>query len=66
VVVRASVDGNGQAQRLDVVSGERKRQPAALAAARRWHFQPCASDAGCEHSLMITEYGDAFSVQVIE
>jgi hypothetical protein len=66
VIVRVSVDGEGQAQTFQILQGDRKKIPAALAAAKRWHFQPCSDSAACEHSLKITDYGDASSVQMID
>jgi hypothetical protein len=66
VMIRVSVDGEGRAQGFQVVSGDQKKTAAALAAAKRWSFQPCASSAECEHLLKFTDYGGASRVQMID
>ncbi len=66
VMIRVSVDGEGRAQAFQVVSGDQKKTAAALAAAKRWSFQPCASSAECEHLLKFTDYGGASRVQMID
>jgi outer membrane biosynthesis protein TonB len=66
VILRVSVDGQGRAQTLEVVSGDEKKVSAALAAAKHWAFQPCSEGAECEHTLKFTDYGGASMVKVIE
>ena len=65
VIVRVRVDRDGRAQAFQIVRGNRDIS-AALTAVRRWSFQPCAGDADCKHLLKFTNYGDAFSVQMID
>ncbi|MGC1448984.1 MAG: energy transducer TonB [Candidatus Sulfotelmatobacter sp.] len=40
VVLNAIIDGNGQIQNLQLVSGHPMLVPAALAAVRQWHYKP--------------------------
>jgi hypothetical protein len=66
VIIRVSVDSHGRANRFQVLRGDKREVPAALNAARLWHFQSCSDSAGCEHSLGFTYYGDASFAQIIE
>lgn len=66
VMIRVSVDHQGRAQAFQVLQGDRKKRSAALAAARRWSFQPCSGSVDCEHLLKFTDYGDASFVQMID
>jgi outer membrane biosynthesis protein TonB len=66
VMIRVGVDRQGRAHTFNIVQGDRKKVPAALAAARRWSFQPCSGSAECEHLLKFTDYGDASVVQIID
>lgn len=63
VIIRVSVDREGRPQAFDVLQGDQKKVSAALAAAKRWSFQPCSAD--CEHLLKFTDYGGASIVQMI-
>jgi hypothetical protein len=63
VIIRVSVDREGRPQTLLVLQGDQKKVSAALAAAKRWSFQPCSAD--CEHLLKFTDYGGASVVQMI-
>jgi hypothetical protein len=66
VIIRVSVDRQGRGQAFNVVQGDEQKIAAAMKAARRWSFKPCASEADCEHLLKFTDYGDASFVQVID
>jgi hypothetical protein len=66
VMIRVSVDHEGQAQTFHILQGNRKKMSVALNAAKHWHFQPCSSSAGCEHLLKFTDYGDASILQMID
>ena len=66
VMIRVSVDQQGRAGTFRIMQGDRTKIPAALRAARLWHFQPCSGSATCEHLLKFTDYGDASLVQVID
>jgi hypothetical protein len=65
VIVRVRVDGGGRAHAFQIVRGKQDIS-AALAAVKRWPFQPCAVGAGCKHLLKFTNYGDASVIQVID
>jgi hypothetical protein len=64
VIIRVSADADGRPQEFRILRGDRKKIPAALAAARHWSFPP--SSAGCEHLLTFTDRGDASIVKMIE
>ena len=66
VLIRVSVDGSGQAQNFEVLSGNQTRESAALKAARLLRFQPCTTSEACEHMLKFTDYGDASVVKMID
>ncbi len=66
VTIRVSVDSEGHAQAFQIIEGNRKNISAALHAARRFAFQPCASSGDCDHLLKFTDYGDASIVQRID
>jgi hypothetical protein len=66
VMIRVHVDSEGRAQAIQLLHGSRTRLSAALHAARRFSFEPCASSADCDHLLIFTDYGDASIVQRIE
>ncbi len=66
VMIRVSVDSEGRAQAFQVLRGDRKKISAALAAAKRWSFQPCSGSVDCEHLLKFTDYGDASIVHMID
>jgi hypothetical protein len=66
VRIRVSVNHQGRAERFEVLQGDRMRIAAALIAAQAWHFLPCSSAEVCEHTLRITNYGDASIVQMID
>ena len=59
VVIRVSVDQQGNSQNFEVVQGDQRKISAALHAAKRYHFQPCSGLDACEHLLKFTDYGDA-------
>jgi TonB family protein len=66
VMIRVRVDSQGRPQAFRIMRGNQSRSSAALNAARRWPFQPCAHGGDCEHLLKFTDYGDASSVQIID
>ena len=66
VIIRVSVDQQGRAGTFRIVQGDREKIPAALHAARLWHFQPCSGSGSCEHLLKFTDYGDASLVRMID
>lgn len=66
IIIRVSVDGQGRAQTFEVVRGDEKKVSAALAAAKRWAFQPCSGGGDCEHLLKFTDYGGASVVRMVE
>lgn len=66
VMIRVSVNHQGQAERFEVLQGDRGKISAALEAAQAWHFQPCSSADVCEHTLRIKNYEDASIVQMID
>jgi hypothetical protein len=65
VIVRVRVDRVGRAQAFQIVRGKQDIS-AALAAVKRWPFQPCAGGTDCKHLLRFTNYGDASVIQVID
>ena len=66
VRIRVSVDVVGQPKDFEVIDGDESRFPAALSAARLWHFKPCAGREACEQELKFTDYGDSSRVQRIK
>jgi hypothetical protein len=65
-MIRVSVNHEGQAERFEVLQGDRSNISAAMVAAKAWHFQPCFMADVCEHRLRITNYEDASIVQMID
>jgi hypothetical protein len=65
-MIRVSVDSQGRAQAFQIIEGNRKNISAALHAARRFAFQPCASSGDCDHLLKFSDYGDASITQRID
>jgi hypothetical protein len=66
VTIRVTVDRDGRSQDFQVLRGDRKKVSAALHAAKRFSFQPCASSTDCDHLLKFIDYGDASLVQRID
>ncbi len=66
VMIRVSVNHQGQAERFEVLQGDRGKISAALEVAKAWHFQPCSSADVCEHTLRVKNYEDASIVQMID
>ena len=66
VMIRVSVDREGRAQAFQILRGDQKKIPAALAAAKHLSYQPCSGNADCEHVLKFTDYGDTSIVQRID
>jgi hypothetical protein len=66
VMIRVSVDSEGRVLACRVLQGDHQKISAALDAARRFSFQPCAASRDCVHLLKFTYYGDASIVQRIE
>lgn len=65
-MIRVSVDHQGHALAFNIVQGDKAKAPAALAAAKRWAFQPCSGDAGCDHTLKYTARGNTSSLQMVD
>jgi hypothetical protein len=66
VTIRVTVDREGRAQEFQFLQGDPKRVSAALHAAKRFSFQPCADSADCDHLLKFIDFGDASLVQRID
>jgi hypothetical protein len=66
VMIRVSVNHQGQAERFEVLQGDRGKISAALEVAKAWRFKPCSSADVCEHTLRVKNYEDASIVQMID
>jgi hypothetical protein len=66
VMVRVTVDSHGQALGFQLLRGNKKKISAAMAAAKRWPYQPCSGSSECAHLMRFTYFGNASVVTMVE
>lgn len=65
VLIRVTVDSQGQPQGLQLLQGDKKKIAAAMESAKHWPYQPCSGSSDCAHLMKFTYFGDTSVVTMM-